>query len=87
MMQIGELKNKGVALCTQEEGIISSTYRSWPERFEEAYLAEIRTFIQTILKDRTPSPDAYDGLRTVEVVLAANRSIETGEVQEVKRIP
>ncbi len=86
MMQIGELKNKGVTLCTQEEGLISSVYRGWPERFEEAYLAEVRTFIQTILEDRTPSPDAYDGLRTVEVVLAANRSIETGEVQEVKRI-
>jgi myo-inositol 2-dehydrogenase/D-chiro-inositol 1-dehydrogenase/scyllo-inositol 2-dehydrogenase (NAD+) len=86
MMQIGELKNKGVTLCTQEKGITSSAYRGWPERFEEAYPAEIRTFIQTILEDRTPSPDAYDGLRTVEVVLAANRSIETGEVQEVKRI-
>jgi myo-inositol 2-dehydrogenase/D-chiro-inositol 1-dehydrogenase/scyllo-inositol 2-dehydrogenase (NAD+) len=87
MMQIGELKNRGVVLCTQEEGITSSAYRGWPERFKEAYPAEIRTFIQTILEDRTPSPDAYDGLRTVEVVLAANRSIETGEVQEVKRIP
>ncbi len=86
MMQIGELKNKGVTLCTQGEGLISSVYRSWPERFKEAYLAEVRTFIQTILEDRTPSPDAFDGLRTVEVVLAANRSIETGEVQEVKRI-
>lgn len=86
MMQIGELKNKGVVLCTQEKGITSSAYRGWPERFEEAYPAEIRTFIQTILEDRTPSPDAFDGLRTVEVVLAANRSIETGEVQEVKRI-
>jgi myo-inositol 2-dehydrogenase/D-chiro-inositol 1-dehydrogenase/scyllo-inositol 2-dehydrogenase (NAD+) len=87
MMQIGESKNRGVVLCTQEEGITSSAYRGWPERFKEAYPSEIRAFIQAILEDRTPSPDAYDGLRTVEVVLAANRSIETGQVQEVKRIP
>lgn len=86
MMQIGELKNKGVILCTREEGIRSSAYRSWPERFAEAYLAEDRAFIEAILEDRTPSPDAYDGVRTVEVVLAANRSIETGKAEEVEPI-
>lgn len=86
MIQIGELKNKGVSLCVQEKGLISSVYRSWPERFAEAYLAEDRAFIEAILNDRPPFPDVYDGLRTVEVVLAANRSIETGAVQEVERI-
>ncbi|MBI5966331.1 MAG: Gfo/Idh/MocA family oxidoreductase [Deltaproteobacteria bacterium] len=86
MMQIGELKNKGVSICTQEEGLVSSVYRGWPERFAEAYLAEDRAFVDGILEDHLPSPDAYDGLRAVEVVLAANRSIETGRVQEVNRI-
>jgi len=87
MMQIGELKNKGVILCTLEEGIRSSAYQSWPERFAEAYLAEERAFIEAILEDRPPSPDAYDGLRTVEAVLAANRSIKTGKAEEVEPIP
>jgi myo-inositol 2-dehydrogenase/D-chiro-inositol 1-dehydrogenase/scyllo-inositol 2-dehydrogenase (NAD+) len=86
MIQIGELKNKGVTLCTREEGLVSSVYRSWPERFAEAYLAEDRAFVEAILENRFPSPDVYDGLRAVEVVLAANRSIETGGIQEVKRI-
>lgn len=86
IMQIGELKNKGVILCTQEEGIRSSAYRSWPERFAEAYLAEDRAFIDAILEDQNPSPDVYDGVRTVEVVLAANRSIKTGKPQEVEPI-
>lgn len=86
MIQIGELKNKGITLCNRENGLISSVYRGWPERFAEAYLAEVRAFVEAILDDRLPSPNAYDGLRTVEVVLAANRSIETGRVEEVKRI-
>jgi predicted dehydrogenase len=43
-------------------------------RFRDGYLDEMRDFVQTILADRAPKVDAFDGRQAVAVAAAAERS-------------
>ena len=43
-------------------------------RFADAYLAEVRDFVQAILTDRAPLVSGLDGLRALEIAVAAEQS-------------
>lgn len=43
-------------------------------RFEDAYLAEIKDFVLNMLKDRPPQVSGQDGLRALEIAVAAENS-------------
>jgi predicted dehydrogenase len=43
-------------------------------RFRDAYLAEVTDFVDTILSDRAPRVTGEDGLRAVEIAVAAEKS-------------
>lgn len=44
-------------------------------RFREAYVAEVVDFVDTILSDRAPRVTGEDGLRAVEIAVAAEKSL------------
>jgi scyllo-inositol 2-dehydrogenase (NAD+) len=46
-------------------------------RFRDAYLAEVIDFVDTMLSDRTPLVTGEDGLRAVEIAVAAEKSYQT----------
>ncbi len=46
-------------------------------RFRDAYLAEVLDFVDTILSDREPRVTGEDGLRAVEIAVAAEKSYRT----------
>jgi scyllo-inositol 2-dehydrogenase (NAD+) len=46
-------------------------------RFREAYLAEAIDFVDTMLSDRAPLVTGEDGLRAVEIAVAAEKSYKT----------
>jgi predicted dehydrogenase len=50
---------------------------------EEGFLLENREFIGALYEGRTPILSAVDGLQSTRIVLAADRSIRTGQVQEL----
>jgi predicted dehydrogenase len=43
-------------------------------RFREAYVAEVTDFVHTMLSDRAPRVTGEDGLRAVEIAVAAEQS-------------
>jgi scyllo-inositol 2-dehydrogenase (NAD+) len=43
-------------------------------RFADAYLAEVRDFVQTILADQSPRVTGQDGLKALEIAVAAENS-------------
>jgi scyllo-inositol 2-dehydrogenase (NAD+) len=47
-------------------------------RFQEAYVAEVIDFVDTILSDRAPRVTGGDGLRALEIAVAAEKSLRTG---------
>lgn len=76
---IGQLQDGAVSICTKKQGIVSSTFGSWRNRFRDAYLKEIQHFIDCILEDKEPMATGEDGRKAVEIVLAATRSILEGK--------
>ncbi|MFZ0643355.1 MAG: Gfo/Idh/MocA family oxidoreductase, partial [Candidatus Acidiferrales bacterium] len=43
-------------------------------RFVDAYLAEVRDFVQTMLSDRAPRVTGEDGLKALAIAVAAENS-------------
>jgi predicted dehydrogenase len=75
IMQIGELKGQSVVVCTnRDQGLITPIFRTWPERFEWAYINELAHFI-TCIQDETPNrAGGMDGWWAVAGVLAGTKS-------------
>jgi predicted dehydrogenase len=50
---------------------------------EEGFLLENQEFVNALLAGREPELTAYDGIQATRIVLAADKAIRTGEVQEL----
>lgn len=59
--------------------------KTWTEERteEEGFFLENREFIGALLAGRQPAIDAFDGIQATRTVLAADRAIRTGELQEI----
>jgi predicted dehydrogenase len=53
-------------------------------RFREGYLDEMRDFVQTIVADRAPKVDAFDGRQAVAAAAAAEKSYREGRAVAVE---
>ena len=49
------------------------------ERYEGAYLAEMKHFVEAVKGGTAPEPDIHDGLQAQILADAATRSRETGQ--------
>ena len=70
---IGSLRQHSATFLKQESGnfVVGDHFLT---RFCDAYLAEIRDFVDMVLSDREPLVNGVDGLRAVEIAVAAQRS-------------
>lgn len=75
IMQIGELKGQAVVVCTnRDQGLLTPIYRTWPQRFEWAYIREMEYFIECITTGTQPKVGGVDGRWAVASVLAGTKS-------------
>ncbi len=75
IIQIGDLRGQAVVICTnRDQGLITPIYRTWPERFAEAYISEMRGFLECIQTGAKPRVGGEDGRWAVAGVLAGTRS-------------
>jgi scyllo-inositol 2-dehydrogenase (NAD+) len=71
-------------LVLTAEGAKTDIVDHFLPRFREGYLEEMRDFVKTILADRAPSVDAFDGRQAVAVAAAAERSYREGRAVTVQ---
>jgi len=76
---IGSAKQHGVEHITIEGEVRGRAVPSWRTLFREAYLAEIRHFVESAREGRPPRVTGRDGLLAVAGVVAVNESIRTGQ--------
>lgn len=75
IMQIGEMQGKPVVVCTdRDHGLVSPIYRTWPQRFEWAYINEMKHFVEGIQSGTVPKVGGNAGRWAVAGVLAGTRS-------------
>jgi len=87
LLQIGTLQGQPVIVCTnREQGLISPVFRSWPERFADAYVREMRHFLDCIREGRRPRVTGEDGRWAVAGVLAATKSFRERRPVEMSEL-
>jgi inositol 2-dehydrogenase len=70
---VGNLQQTSVTFLTSEGGT-QTLADHFLTRFEDAYVAEVRDFVQSMLLDRAPRVSGEDGLRALEIAVAAEKS-------------
>jgi scyllo-inositol 2-dehydrogenase (NAD+) len=84
LLVVGDLRGQAlVEVRDRDVGTVTPSHRTWPERFREAYRAEIRSFVDSALDGTPPVVSGADGRAAVAAVLAANRSWQEGRPVEV----
>lgn len=75
LLVIGDVRGQALLeLRDRDVGVIAPTHRTWPDRFEAAYRAQMRAFLEAAETGATPAATGEDGLAAVRAVRAANRS-------------
>jgi myo-inositol 2-dehydrogenase / D-chiro-inositol 1-dehydrogenase len=85
LLVIGELRGQAILeVRDRDVGTVVPLHRTWPERFRDAYRAEIRAFVESSLEGHEPRVGGHDGRAAVAAVRAANRSWREGLPVELR---
>jgi predicted dehydrogenase len=75
LLVIGDVRGQALLeVKDRDHGGRQPVHRTWPERFEAGYRAEMRAFVDAALDGTSPLVTGEDGRWAVLAVLAANRS-------------
>ncbi|MGE5592596.1 MAG: Gfo/Idh/MocA family oxidoreductase [Betaproteobacteria bacterium] len=74
---VGQVEEGSSVVC-RKDGCVRPVIPSWQRRFREAYIDEMRHFVECILNGAEPVVSGLDGKKALEGVLAANRSLREG---------
>lgn len=83
-IQIGSMRSTDVKLLTNN-GSTHDLIQDFPSRFEDAYLLEMVSFIDSLQKDEMPICTEVDGKAALEIAAAATQSFSSGETVELNR--
>jgi scyllo-inositol 2-dehydrogenase (NAD+) len=84
LLVVGDLRGQAlVEVRDRDTGSVTPLHRTWPDRFREAYRAEIRSFVDSALAGSRPAVGGAEGRAAVAAVRAANRSWRQGRPVEV----
>jgi len=89
LLLVGHTARQTTLKVTVEGEVIGRAVKSWRDLFKDAYLAEMEHFVSCVERDEEPAVSGDDGLKALEMVLAANESVRTGAPVQVtaSRIP
>jgi predicted dehydrogenase len=73
-LQIGALQQTQLLDLTPD-GVTHDVYSWYPERFTEAFVAELAAFVEAVQAGRRPTPGLPEGRKATELALAATQSL------------
>lgn len=83
MLRIAAVPEKNLVTIFDENGAVRPTSQNFPERFAQAFKNEINEFIACIREKRQPEVGAYDGLQSMKVAIACQKSIDTNQIVDL----
>lgn len=75
-IRISPVPEKNLALLYDNRGVVTECVESFPERFAESYILEMKEFIECIQEGRKPEVSVYDGTKSTEIAYAATQSLQ-----------
>jgi inositol 2-dehydrogenase len=82
-VQVGYFRQTPLRLLDRQ-GVHHDAVRTFPERFGDAFDAELQAFVDCILQDAEPPVSGHDSRVTVAVGLAATRAMHEGQPVPVR---
>jgi myo-inositol 2-dehydrogenase / D-chiro-inositol 1-dehydrogenase len=74
----------GAAVVRRDRTVSQSVEEDWLQRFHEAYVIELRSWIESLVRGATPTgPDAWDGYASLVVADACIASLRSGAPAKV----
>lgn len=77
---------EATAMLVRSGAAVTDAVRSWRTLFSDAYREEDRHFIAAALEQEEPRTCARDGVDALRVVMAANRSMQTGQPVSIDEV-
>lgn len=75
LLVIGDVRGQALLeVRDRDHGAVTPTHRTWPDRFEAGYRAQMRAFLEAAASGGPAAVTGEDGLAAVRAVRAANRS-------------
>jgi myo-inositol 2-dehydrogenase/D-chiro-inositol 1-dehydrogenase len=79
-LRVGSVPHRDHVEILGSEGVVRTCSRSFPERFGEAFVAELTHFVDAVLEDRQPEITLADGTAATAMAALATWAFRTGEM-------
>lgn len=83
-IRISAVPEKNLATVYGPNGVCTECVGSFPERFEEAYLAEMEEFVGCVLSGKQPGVSVHDGTKSTAVGYATTEAWRTGAIVKIE---
>ncbi len=81
-LMIGGLQQTPLSILSRD-GVTHDVFPWYPQRFADAFVAELDAFVDALQAGRAPEPSGIEGRRASEIGLAAVESWRSGQVAKV----
>ena len=82
-IRISAVPEKNLAQLYNTNGVCTEGVQGFPERFADAYLAEMEEFANCALEGRQPGVSVYDGSRSTLIGYATTEAWKTGKIVKI----
>ncbi|MDF2524089.1 MAG: oxidoreductase, Gfo/Idh/MocA family [Clostridiales bacterium] len=79
-LRIGTTPVKNLVTIFNDSGAVNECVSGFLERFETAYLNELKEFVNCIIENRRPEVTVYDGVKATELAYAATESFKKNQL-------
>ena len=82
-LRLAPVPEKNLVMIMDSYGARRECSANFPERFEQAFISEIKDFVKCIIENKEPKVTAYDALMATKVALTCKKSLEEGKIIEL----
>ncbi len=82
-IRISAVPEKNLARLYNANGVCTECVQGFPERFADAYLAEMEEFVRCALEGRQPGVSVYDGTKSTLIGYATTEAWKTGKAVKI----
>lgn len=65
-------------------GAVQECVRNFPERFRQAYVEEMKEFVNYIIRGKKSGVNVHDGTAATRICEAAQKALDTGEIVKIE---
>ncbi len=82
-LRISPVPEKNLCMIYDKSGAVQECVSGFPERFSEAYLSEMQSFVDCVLNHQKPGMTVCDGTKATQIGYATTEAWKSGEAVKI----